>query len=128
MAKRGENGKTADGNADLEHEIHAGLASIGWLPPETEEDVARAEAELAEAAQPVPDKLRDPDATWNHASKSASMVLRLPGFADDSPAAEDMARAARGGRRLAPEVEDLMRRDRDAAEQELDDEEAGPCT
>lgn len=122
MSERDNEEDLSGGEGVLERDLRAALGAVGWLPPETPDEVARAEAELAASAPAVPGALADPAAAWSRRETDLP-VLRLPGFSDDAPtAAKDLARAARHGGRITPEVEEQMRRDREEAERKLDDE------
>ena len=118
------NGKQHDGrdegDAELLGDVHAALTSLGWIPPQSEADVARAEQELAAAE--LPDALADAKAVFERpVAPSRANIPCLPSAADPYIDAT-LARAAREGGPIAPEIEERMRRDRGAAEREFDRE------
>jgi len=101
--------------------LHAVLAELGWAPPRDESAVRRAEALPAEPAD-LPAALADPAAVLaGHAGEGeqAGWVLPPPADADIDAT---LARAAREGGAISPEVEQRMRRDRELAERESDHE------
>ncbi|MCI0458581.1 MAG: hypothetical protein L0Z62_16580 [Gemmataceae bacterium] len=96
------------------------LKSLGWLIPQTPADVARAEAELASDSVELPESLRDPFAILDTCPpKRPEPAPATP----DEETAELLARAAREGGEIPPEVEERMRQDRAKAEQDHDDEQ-----
>jgi hypothetical protein len=109
----------ADDEPSLCRQVRASLRCMGWLPPLNEQDVADAERELAGRRVPLPPGLQDPQAVLRRASRAAGPVplLILP---QSGPIDATLARAAREGGRLTPDVEEAMRRDRKAAEEEMD--------
>jgi|GEM_PF-2229265 len=93
--------------------VRAAFEQKGWLLPTTEAAVAAAEARLeetaGEAADPPPfaqvaAEPRQPGRRWQVLPRKAA------------PVEEALARAAREGAPLTPEVEQAMQRDRAAAE------------
>jgi hypothetical protein len=99
----------------LDSDIFAAMAQEGWLIPQTVEDVIQAERELQQAAITLPAELRDPAALL----KRAAMPLRLVRAqtpSSDNSAVENLARAARNGTLLSPEVEERMKKDREKVE------------
>lgn len=103
-----------------EQDVQAALVAMGWAPPGAEQEVDTVEAELRENPVELPAELADADAVFNRPAPEADpTVLRLP----DAPDIDaTLARAAREGGTVTPEIEELMRRDREAAEREMDDE------
>ena len=107
-----------DEDERLAGEIDEAMAALGWRVPATEEEVARAEAAAAPVAMPA--GMADPEAAFTRArQESPPRVVAFPGDADVDAA---MARAAREGGRLTPEVRETMRRDRQAAQKKMDDD------
>lgn len=105
----------ADGGEALENEVHQALLSLGWLPPECEDDVQRADAELPAADLPEP--LRDPATVFDDKAGQAGRVIPFA-FGSDAQIEEHLARAARNGGAIPPEIEERMRRDREEAEKQ----------
>ena len=103
-----------------ERDVRAALAAMGWVPPASEGDVAATEAQLREEPVELPARLADAAAVLEHPAPGAeATALRLP----DAPDIDaTLARAAREGGTVTPEIEEIMRRDRAAAEREMDDE------
>ncbi|MHC4717690.1 MAG: VOC family protein [Planctomycetota bacterium] len=105
---------------EMEQDVHAALIANGWLTPTREDDVDAAEAELRDDPVELPADLADPAAVFERAASEAQpALLRFPGSPDIDAT---LARAAREGGTVTPEIEEIMRRDREAAEREMDDE------
>jgi hypothetical protein len=122
------NRQSPDSPADdeaLAAEIHQAIRSLGWAVPQCEADVLQAEAELAASPVGLPEELRDPKAVFDRAGKGAKappVSLQFPG---DVAIDATLARAAREAGRITPEIEEAMRRDREAAERDLEDGKEG---
>ena len=108
--------------AELELQVYEAFLARGWIIPQTEADVSRAEAEMAAGeCKELPFRLRDPYAVLRRASEGRAKVLSLqPAEDDETP--EHMARAAREGKDIPPEIEERMRQDRAAAERKATDD------
>ena len=113
----------------LADEVHDALRALGWVAAQTERDVQLAERQLAEGPErpELPAALRDPHAVRAGAPlgpQGPHATLPLPAAGD---ADATLARAAREGGRVTPEIEQAMRRDRQAAERDArrDDQHAG---
>lgn len=89
------------------------LAGLGL--PKTKAEVAAAEKWLAENPVKLPASLTDPEAVFR---RPAAAVLRFPDQAQPTSAAEHLARAARDGEEIPPDVEQRMREDREKAERD----------
>jgi len=114
-------------NADdpqLAADVHDALRSLGWVVPLCEPEALAAEDAAAEVE--LPESLSDPQAvlagTWVTARTPAPPLPGDPGI--DAT----LARAAREAGHLAPDVEQAMRRDRQAAERQREDDRQGPQT
>ncbi len=107
-------------HTELTDNVAEAMRRLGWLPPDDEQAVQRAEAELADTPAPLPDALRDPQAA---PPEGEPVVCQ---FAPDPDTEATLARAAREGGDIPPEIERRMRADRLAAEQEIDDETPDP--
>jgi hypothetical protein len=95
--------------------IYDAMQSLGWLVPLTPEEVARAEMALALDPVELPESLRDPAAILDEQSKERTS---FPCPAGESAAAEQLARVAREGGAIPPEVEARIRKDRERAERQ----------
>ena len=113
-----ENRKHRLSDDDLFDAIGEAMRTNDWRLPVTEEEVARAEAGLAGASPARAAGLRIPPVPGlDPAAISPQRVIRLW----DSEGMEDpLARAAREGGTLTPEVEAAMQRDRAKAEAAFD--------
>jgi len=100
--------------------IHEAMRSLGWTVPQCEEDVLCAEAELAASPSPLPADLHDPNAAFQRRDESAGSEVLLP-FPGDADIDATLARAAREAGHIPPEIEQAMRRDREAAERKHKD-------
>lgn len=115
-----QNHKKAEfGDELVERLAHRAARNAGWLMPETEDEVAQAELELAINPVPLPPELADPSAILNHLTGCQSVPgpIRLRISADVET---NLARAAREGSDISPDVEARMRADREAAERDAD--------
>lgn len=115
--------KNADAPA-LAADVGEALRSMGWLVPSCEDDVAEAERRQAERPAALPEELREPRAAFDRAARPGTGGPRPVQFAGDYAVDATLARAAREGGRLTPEIEEAMRRDREAAEREQEDDES----
>ena len=122
--KRGR-GK-ADGRLEaLAPHVHAAMTALGWVPPTDETEVRQAERNLPAEAD-LPETLRDPRSVFERSGARAAggrAVIPCPGDVDIDAT---LARAAREGSRITPEIEQAMRRDREQAEGQSQDDEASP--
>lgn len=112
--------------SDLNEKIYRALKEKGWLPPETEEEVRQAEKRLKEKSDEVPESVSDPvpllekldqqeEATSRQEEET---VVPFPWKERTKEASQELARAAREGKEIPPEVEEKMREDRKQAEEE----------
>jgi hypothetical protein len=117
--------RTADARDDeaLAADVHEAMVQAGWTVPTAPEDVAAAETQLAGKRIPLPEALREPGAVFERPDTEAGGEARRIPFPGSADIDATLARAAREAGRLTPEVEEAMRRDREAAERELDDAE-----
>jgi hypothetical protein len=109
----------APNEEELERLAYDTMQSLGWLIPQTPADVARAEEALAEEPVELPESLRDPYAVLDAPPKERT---GSPCPLAEGDAAELLARVAREGGTIPPEVEERMRRDREQAERKHDDD------
>ena len=105
--------KTQQGS--LEDQVHRAMKALGWLVPETDDEVAQAEAELEANPVPLPDKLLKVFPPFENVPPSPE-----PQSAGRSQreTEQHLARAAREGGDISAEVEERMKRDRERAERE----------
>ena len=104
----------AEQNEQLNRLVFQALERDGSLIPTTPQAVARAEAELDDEDIELPASLADFDSALHLASQKHLMdctPLQIPTGTE-----ENLARAAREGGNVSPEVEAQMRADRAAAE------------
>lgn len=106
---------------DLELQVYEAFLARGWIIPQTEAEVSRAEAEMMEECEELPAELRDPYAVLGRASETRAKVLALQPV-DDDETPKQLARAAREGKDIPPEIEERMRHDWEAAEREATDD------
>jgi hypothetical protein len=115
--------RRVDQNEELAADIHDAMRSLGWTVPTCVEDVLRAEADLAASPSPLPAELQDAKAVFERPDESPGADVVLP-FGGDADIDATLARAAREAGHITPEIEQAMRRDRQAAQQERDDAQA----
>jgi len=109
-----------------EAQVYAAMKSLRWIVPECEDDVGRAERTLSAPAEGLPQALRDAGAVFNRTVASGPPRPTPAVSAADARVDEGLARAAREGGVISPEIEARMRRDREAAEKRQDDGDDGP--
>jgi len=102
----------------LETDVHEAMRALGWVPPQCEDDVHAAEAELDLAAVRLPAALADPPAGRAGRPGGSERVGPPLRFPADPDIDATLARAAREGGQVPPEIEQIMRRDREAAERQ----------
>lgn len=106
---------------ELEQQVYEAFLARGWIIPQTEGEVSAAEAAMTEADhEELPPELRDPQVVLSRSEGRSGRVAVLQ--PDDQDTSDSLARAARAGKNIPPEVEEQMRRDRKLAEQNLDDQ------
>jgi hypothetical protein len=89
--------------------------------PETEDEIAAAEAEIAQDREPLPLALQN---AWGFLDANARLKLRAPESPlIDEEVERELARAARAGGTLTEEVLEQMRKDRAAAEAKAKEDE-----
>jgi poly-gamma-glutamate capsule biosynthesis protein CapA/YwtB (metallophosphatase superfamily) len=104
----------------LEREVLRAMRAEEWLAPETEEEVLKAETKLVGARVDLPASFERPRDLLRSANKVRAIRLsRSKG--GDVEVSENLARAAREGGALSSDVEERMKKDRDAAEAENED-------
>ncbi len=101
--------------AELSRRVAEAMTAMGWLAPVTEQDVALAEQRLARRADAPAARLDLPPGQGPDAPRRGPIPAPPPGWAGPDRSA-DLARAARNGQAIPPEVLQAMRRDRDRAE------------
>lgn len=107
-----------DEDERLAARIDEAIAAMGWRVPVTDDEVARAEEALTAAPVAMPKALADPAAALARAPREGPP--RGIAFPADAEVDAAMSRAAREGGRLTPEVRETMRRDRQAAQDDMD--------
>lgn len=108
---------------ELELQVYEAFLARGWILPETEADVSRAEAQMAgKECEELPLSLRDPYAVLRRSLEPRPKVVSLqPPQNDQTP--ELLARAARAGKDIPNDIEERMKRDREAAEKKSANDE-----
>jgi hypothetical protein len=113
--KKKKNRLTDEAICDAIHEV---IRPAGRAIPTDEASVAAAESQLANDMPELPERLRNSKFPPAADKVSARKVVPLW---DPGVLAEPMARAAREGGVVSPEIEEVMKRDRKIAEQKLRD-------
>lgn len=113
MPKSEDKRRKLDGSV-LEREILHAMHDEDWLAPETEDAVKRAEASLAAETITIPASFERPRDMLQHSGKIR--IIRRSERSEQSETREDLARAAREGGAVSPEIEERMKKDRDHAE------------
>ncbi len=122
MGKRSKGDRPNPGGDQLERDVFEALWQEGWVLPETEEEVRRAEADLESVPVVLPPELSSPcNALKRMGQPSRFKSLASPG--EDNQIESDLARAAREGGTIPPDVEQKMRKDRQEAERKWDETE-----
>lgn len=104
-------------------ELRRVLIIKGELIPETEDEVRLFEESVDIDHVTLPDGLSDPFAVLarDDADQEAKLIP-FPKVSPNKDVGEQLARAARDGKPIPPEVEERMRQDREAAEEEEDED------
>lgn len=91
------------------------LKETGLALPETEDEIAAAEAEIAKDKVILPPALQGP---WGFLNSSARLSVSPSTAASvvSQEVVNELARAARSGGALTKEIEEQMRKDREEAE------------
>ena len=105
--------------------MYAAMKSLGWIVPECERDVRHAAETLSVAAEGLPQALSDAGAVFDGKAADGGAPPHPVAPASDMRVDEHLARAAREGGTISPEIEARMRRDRQAAEKRQDDGDDG---
>ena len=122
MGNRSKGDRLNHGDDQLEQDVFEALRREGWILPETEEEVRRAEADLKSAPIVLPPELTDPVNALKRMGRPSGFKS-LPSPAEDNQIESDLARAAREGGTIPPDVEEKMRKDRQEAERKWDEAE-----
>ena len=113
--KKNKNRLTDEAICDATHEV---IRPAGRAIPTDEASVAAAESQLAIDMPELPERLRNSQFPPAADKVSAREVVPLW---DPGVLAAPMARAAREGGAVSPEIEEVMKRDRKIAEQKQRD-------
>lgn len=107
---------------DFEAFVARTIRCLDYFLPETEAAVRASDSQVSEAT-PLPPELQDPYAVFEPRKR----VSNARSEADDEGVTDELhglARAARNGQHaIPPEIEALMHRDREAAEQAMTNQE-----
>lgn len=97
-----------------DNELLRAMHQAHWFVPETAEEVAKAEAEIGDAVTDRPTSFQNPLNLLEQEIRLNYVNCISPN--DNNEVTEGLARAAREGGVISPEVEERMKRDRDTAE------------
>lgn len=98
----------------LEDELLHAMRTAGWLVPETVDEVAKAEVEIAKTNISRPTSFNEPFTLLK--KKIRGNYVNSVTVAENVEVTENLARAAREGGVISPTVERRMREDRDYTE------------
>jgi len=117
-AKEGHSPEQSAGAESASAGIGEAAILLGWIVPTREEDVLCAERDLAAGPVTLPERLRDVKSVFEGMGQVLPKV-EISRFVPDNPQVDAaLARAAREAGRLTSEIEERMRCDRKAAEEE----------
>lgn len=106
-------------STNLGHLIHSALGGSRLRLPETDDEVASAESDLAASPSALPARLQDPMGFLN--APATGRVIARARDASSGEVEADLARAAREGGQVSSEVDAKMRADRLKAEADARD-------
>ena len=108
---------------DIEKLTYEAMRYYGLIPPMTLDEVARVEAEFDDIELPA--SLRDPNEILSRLDNDAvdQPHSTIPVDTINVDAVRNLARAAREGGDISPEVEQRMREDKARIEQQTNDQE-----
>ena len=109
------NQNPANDGDTVQPELASLLRLAGLGIPKTEAEVAATEEWLTETPVKLPASLDDPEAVFR---PRADNVLRFPSEDKPTTATAHLARAARDGKEIPPDIEQRMREDREKAERD----------
>lgn len=99
----------------MDESIYSAMRSLGWVRRLDEESLRKDERQYKESATELPAELSDPGAIIRKIRErhtaSKQNIISL-----DQSTADNLARAAREGSKITPEIEERMRRDRNTSE------------
>lgn len=98
----------------LDQAIHDTMRLGGWVLPKFPKEIERSEQLMAEEPVKLPQGLADPFAILSRPSRRPRFSVPLPESASGS-AEQNLARAAREGGDIPPEVQEQMAKDRKAS-------------
>ncbi|MDY7011938.1 MAG: hypothetical protein SVV80_14500, partial [Planctomycetota bacterium] len=120
MANKNKESASGDkGHEPTDADVYRAMRLLGWTVPECEDDVRRAEVELSASATPLPESLTDAGAVFEGQTARGLTNVKPVSFSADPATEENLARAARQGGKIPPEIEQRMQCDRQEAEREL---------
>ena len=104
---------------EIGQKLYRAVSSLGWRLPESDEEIAEAEQWVEEHPLDLPDEITDPEQALGSSRRFMKRPLRtLP---NEDVVADNLARAAREGKEIPPEIEARMKKDREDAERKEDD-------
>lgn len=107
--------KPAEGHDALHRAVRDAMLDLGWIPPSTEQEFLELEAHVREEPPIVPPELQaiaDPLDAQRFSDEHAPDIIPFP----RSETEQNLARVAREGGVIPPDVLDRMQRDRRDAE------------
>ncbi len=119
--KRQEPRDSLDAEIRAERALYEYLKRTGKIIPQDPEEIAAVLKRLRSKPIELPERLRAA-LTAERACQNRGKILKMP-RGETKEVIANLARAARDGGTLSPEVEDQMRRDRAIAEREADCDE-----
>lgn len=116
---RAESGQPpSQGNADdLDRKLYNAMCSLGWLTKLDEEILKEDEHQFEQSGHVLPAELSDPGLIIQKIRQREIAAKEKMASVNQS-IAENLARAAREGGKISPEIEERMKRDREATERQ----------
>ena len=117
MKKKKKKGNQTTEN-DIRDAVHEAARQFGWIVPTDEIAVADAESRMASSVKELPLELKE----LKFPSTENRLVSgKIAPLWDPSELPTPISRAARRGGSISPEVEKIMKHDREEAEKKLHD-------
>ena len=107
-------------NNDIERAVFDAMRHVGWILPQSADDVLRAERELAEHPVSLPAELANPYAILDRPDRPIPVASGMEALRD-AATEQNLSQAAREGGEIPPEVKEQMDRDRKKPEEDRDE-------
>lgn len=116
---RAESGQpSSQGNTDsLDGKIYDAMCTLGWLTRLDDKILKEDEILFEQSRHELPIELSDPSSIIQKIRERESAAKEKTASINQA-VAENLARAAREGGKIAPEIEERMKRDREATERQ----------